>query len=71
MKKMILAVMLLGCLLALCACGAVQNTPQPTPSAPPAPSASSSLPGSDLSAAPAPEVEQESAPVYDEERRRS
>lgn len=65
MKKMLLSALLISLILCLCACGQ-QAAPEPTPS-PAAPVVTSTLPGADLTAAPAPAEETPAAPVYDEE----
>ncbi len=68
MKRMILSALLISMFLCLCACGqqaATEHTPTP---APVAPVVTSTLPGADISAAPAPAEETPAAPEYDEEK---
>ena len=70
MKTTILSALLISMVLCLCACGQ-QAAPEPTPapaSAPPAPVVTSTLPGADITAAPAPVEEAPAAPEYDEEK---
>lgn len=68
MKRMILSALLISMFLCLCACGQ-QAAPEPTPTpAPVSPVVTSTLPGADISAAPAPAEETPAAPEYDEEK---